>query len=309
MKLVLLTIFLVAAVFAEPEPDPKAITKADSEALIYYNTYGLWPAGYTGYYYTYPSYVWGRKKRSAEAESEPEADPKAITKADSDAWYYYTTHGYWPTGYTGYYYRYPYYYGRKKRSSEPAPDSSAITKADSDAWYHYTTYGSWPVGYTGYYYTHGLYGLYGRKKRSPESEPAPESSAITKADSDAWYHYTTYGSWPVGYTGYYYSHGLYSLYGRKKRSPESEPAPESSAITKADSDAWYYYTTYGHWPVGYTGYYYTHPYVLYGRKKRSPESEPEATPEGKADPYYVSTYYTYPAYYTHSYYPYVWYGK
>jgi len=209
MKLVLLTIFLVAAVFAEPESDPKAITKADSDALIYYNTYGYWPTGYTGYYYTYPSYVWGRKKRSAEAESEPEPNPKAITKADSDALIYYNTYGYWP----------------------------------------------------------------------------------------------------AAYTGYYYTHGLYGLYGRKKRSPESEPAPESSAITKADSDAWYYYTTYGHWPAGYTGYYYTHPYVLYGRKKRSPESEPEATPEGKADPYYVSTYYTYPAYYTYSYYPYVWYGK
>merc|ERR1711962_1695872 len=35
-----------------------------------------------------------RKKRDAEAEPEAEADPEA------DPWLYYTTHGYWPVGYS-----------------------------------------------------------------------------------------------------------------------------------------------------------------------------------------------------------------
>merc|ERR1711981_610062 len=96
----------------------------------------------------------------------------------------------------------------------------------------------------------GTYGHY-LGKRSADSEP------ITKADSDAYLYYNTYGSWPTGYTGYYYTHPYTYGYGHYlgKRSADSEP------ITKADSDAYLYYNTYGSWPVGYTGYYYTHPYT------------------------------------------------
>ena len=138
----------------------------------------------------------------------------------------------------------------------------------------------------------------------PDSDPKP----ITKADSDALIYYNTYGYWPVGYTGYYY-HYPYYIYGRKKRSAAPESAPEAAALTQPGSDANLHYSSYEHLPAdAYTGHYYPHPYHLYGRKKRSPESDPEATPEGKADPH-LYYYYTYPYYYGYYYYPYYWYGK
>merc|ERR1712203_1243085 len=61
-------------------------------------TYGVLPVGYTGYYYTHPYVLYGRKKREADAE------PHADSKADADALAWYGIHGYWPVGYTGYYY-------------------------------------------------------------------------------------------------------------------------------------------------------------------------------------------------------------
>merc|ERR1739845_166467 len=108
----------------------------------------------------------------------------------------------------------------------------------------------------------------------PESDAKPH--ADSKADADALAWYASYGYWPVGYTGYYYTHGYplaYSLYGRKKRAADAEAAPDAEPVSKADADALIYYTTYGVLPVGYTGYYYTHPYVLYGRKKREADAD------------------------------------
>merc|ERR1739845_6265 len=108
----------------------------------------------------------------------------------------------------------------------------------------------------------------------PESDAKPH--ADSKADADALAWYASYGYWPVGYTGYYYTHGYplaYSLYGRKKGAADAEAAPDAEPVSKADADALIYYTTYGVLPVGYTGYYYTHPYVLYGRKKRKADAD------------------------------------
>ena len=110
-----MALFLVASTIAEPDSRPEGKSEADAEALIYYNTYGTWPVGYSGYYYThgYPyTYGYGHYLGKRSADSEP------ISKADSDAYLYYTHHGYFPTGYTGYYYTHPYalssyYYGRK----------------------------------------------------------------------------------------------------------------------------------------------------------------------------------------------------
>merc|ERR1712135_185124 len=44
-------------------------SKSEADAWLYYNTYGVWPTWYTGYY-TNGLALWGRKKREAEAISE-----------------------------------------------------------------------------------------------------------------------------------------------------------------------------------------------------------------------------------------------
>merc|ERR1712240_410615 len=68
-----------------------------------------------------------RKKREAEAEPEAEAE------AEADPWVYYSTHGYWPVGYSHYAYYglgHPLgYYG--KRSAEP--EAEAAPEADAEA--------------------------------------------------------------------------------------------------------------------------------------------------------------------------------
>ena len=147
-------------------PDAEPVSKADADALIYYTTYGVLPVGYTGYYYTHPYLLYGRKKREADAE------PHADSKADADALAWYAIHGYWPVGYTGYYYTHGYplaysLYGRKKRAAEaeprPAAEPHADSKADADALAHYGLYGYWPRWYTGYYYYAGYpYYWYGK---------------------------------------------------------------------------------------------------------------------------------------------------
>jgi len=152
--------------------------------------------------------------------------------------------------------------------AEPDSKPEGRSEADAEAWY--TTYGAWPSWYTGYYRTHpytygvGHYGHY-LGKRSADSE------AVSSADSDALYYYNLHNTWPVGYTGYYYTHP-YAAYGYGhylgKRSADSE------AVSSADSDALYYYNLHNTWPVGYTGYYNTYPYTygfgghygVYGRK-------------------------------------------
>merc|ERR1711992_199570 len=104
----------------------------------------------------------------------------------------------------------------------------------------------------------------------PESDAEPH--ADSKADADALAWYGIHGYWPVGYTGYYYTHGYpltYSLYGRKKRAAEAEPRPsaEPHADSEADAEALAHYRLYGYWPRYYTGYYYYagYPYYWYGK--------------------------------------------
>ena len=93
-------IVLVAGVSAKPSADAKPEGKSDADAWLYYNTYGVWPTWYSGYY-GYGLGLWGRKKR----EAEPVAD------ADAEALLYYNTWGYWPAGYAGYYCVNGFYYG------------------------------------------------------------------------------------------------------------------------------------------------------------------------------------------------------
>merc|ERR1712014_225122 len=75
------------------DADSKPEGKSDADAWLYYNTYGVWPAWYTGYagYGGYGLGLWGRKKRDADAD------------ADADAKAYYLLHGSWPSWYHGYY--------------------------------------------------------------------------------------------------------------------------------------------------------------------------------------------------------------
>merc|ERR1712154_233416 len=98
MKILLFIGVFVAGVLAYPEAtaDPSADANADPWYSYYgglghygyghglgygYAGYGL---GYGGYYGGYHGLgYWGRKKRSAEAEPEPTADPNA------DPWYRY----------------------------------------------------------------------------------------------------------------------------------------------------------------------------------------------------------------------------
>merc|ERR1711972_92755 len=94
-----------------------------------YNTYGVWPTWYTGYY-TNGLALWGRKKR--EATSEPEG------KSEADAWLYYNTYGYWPSWWAGYGGYGLGLYGRKKREATSAPEG----KSAADAWLYYNTYES-----------------------------------------------------------------------------------------------------------------------------------------------------------------------
>merc|ERR1711872_888808 len=99
MKLLVLLAF-VALAQAEAQPDAVAAPEADDDALLYhpYYNYG---------YYGFPRYVFGRKRRDANA----------------DAGLLYGFHyPYFNYGYYGY----PrYVFGRKRREAEAAPDSEA----------------------------------------------------------------------------------------------------------------------------------------------------------------------------------------
>merc|ERR1711988_2034213 len=80
----------------QAEADPK-----NDPLYGYYGHYGYYP------YYRY-GYLYGRKRREAQAEPEAEADPKA------DPWYGYYGHylgGYYGLGHSKYPYGYRYFYG------------------------------------------------------------------------------------------------------------------------------------------------------------------------------------------------------
>merc|ERR1711872_159348 len=110
MKLLVLLAF-VALAQAEAQPDAaQCLRKADADAGLYhpYYNYG---------YYGFPRYVFGRKRRDADAEAAPDAD------ANADAGLLYGFHyPYYNLGYYGY----PrYVFGRKRREAEAAPDAEA----------------------------------------------------------------------------------------------------------------------------------------------------------------------------------------
>jgi len=219
MKTVLiLAIFAIAFVFAEPEADPKA----DPYYLFggYYG--GLVGKNVHGYVhpthgYAYPGYrylTYGRKKREAEAEPKADADPYYLfggyyggLVGKNVHGYVHPTHGY-ATGLGAY----PAYtlgsyltYGRKKREADSEP------KAEADPWLlyggyyglHYPGYYSYPA-YTTYPAYTSSYVTYGRKKREAESDPA-----LLYASAYAAFPRYSYGySYPTyGYTYPYYRYG------------------------------------------------------------------------------------------------------
>merc|ERR1712228_138729 len=94
--LVLLALFSVA--FADSEPEPTAAADPNADPWLYYGGYyGGLGHGYYGYGYGLGArYLWGRKKRSAEAEPAAEAE--------ADPWLYYGGLGYYGRGYYGGYY-------------------------------------------------------------------------------------------------------------------------------------------------------------------------------------------------------------
>merc|ERR1711974_483863 len=104
MKL-LIFLAVVALVHADAKADadatPVAEAAPDADALLYYRTYGHFPAYYYGHY----PYIIGRKRRDAEAEAAPDADADAgaAPDADADALLYYRTYGYYPSYYYGHY--------------------------------------------------------------------------------------------------------------------------------------------------------------------------------------------------------------
>merc|ERR1711970_250899 len=116
-----LLILLAVVALAQAAPD--------ADALLYYRTYGHYPA----YYYGHLGYPFiGRKMRDAEAAP------------DADALLYYRTYGHYPAYYYGHY---PYIFGRKRRDA----DAGAAPDADADALLYYRTYGYYPAYYYGHY--------------------------------------------------------------------------------------------------------------------------------------------------------------
>jgi len=81
-----------------------------------------------------------RKKR--EADAEPEADAEAEADPEADPWVFYSTHGYWPVGYSHY-----------------AP--------------HTYTYA--PYTYAAHYGHYGLGHLYGKREAEADAEADPEA--------------------------------------------------------------------------------------------------------------------------------------
>merc|ERR1712228_97446 len=142
--------------------------------------------------------------------------------------------------------------------SEPEPTAAADPNADP--WLYYGGY--YGLGHRGYYgglghYGYGLGGryLWGRKKRVAGAEPAAVAAPSADAEADPWLYYGTgyYGGLRhYGYgLGGYYGYGLgHTVWGRKKRSAEAEPAAE------AEADPWYYYGLGHYGGLGYYGRHY-----------------------------------------------------
>merc|ERR1712055_104786 len=144
--------------------------------------------------------------------------------------------------------------------SEPEPTAAADPNADPWLYYGGGYYGG--LGHRGYYgglghYGYGLGGryLWGRKKR--EAEPTAVAAPSADAEADPWLYYGHGGYYGLGH-GYYGGYGLgyaryglgHTVWGRKKRSAEAEPAAE------AEADPWYCYGLGHYGGLGYYGRHY-----------------------------------------------------
>jgi len=107
-----------------------------------------------------------RKKR--EADAEPEADAEAEADPEADPWVFYSTHGYWPVGYTHYaphaytyapytyaahygHYGLGHYYGKRDATAE----ADAEANPEADPWLVYSGIYGHALPY-GYGYHHAL---------------------------------------------------------------------------------------------------------------------------------------------------------
>merc|ERR1712121_123808 len=147
----------LSVAFADSEPEPTAAADPNADPWLYYGGYygglghGYYGLGHYGYGLG-GRYLWGRKKREADAEPTAVAAPSA--DAEADPWLYYGGLGHY-----GYGLGYPYYgyglgaryvWGRKKRSAEAEP----AAEAEADPWLYYG------LGHYGGYYGRGYYGGY-----------------------------------------------------------------------------------------------------------------------------------------------------
>lgn len=125
------------------------------------------------------------KKDDAVVVTKREAEPAAEADPEADPWYYYSTHGYYPRGYSYSYAPYAHTYG--------------------GLGYGYGGYGH---GYLGHYGGYGYGGYYGRKKREAEAEPEAEADP----EADPWYFYSGYGGYHLGYAHTYAAPYTYAAY-------------------------------------------------------------------------------------------------
>jgi len=216
----ILGIFAIGFVFAEPEANPEANPEADPY-LLYGSYYGLVGKNLHGYVHptngyalgTYPAYsylTYGRKKREAEAEAEPKADADPLLLYSGLHYPYYA-------GYYTYPYAYSPYssyltYGRKKREAEA--EAEAEPKADADPYLLYNGFYSglhYPFAssyysYPAYSYPTYSYLTYGRKKREAEAEPKAEADPALLYAAAYRYPYYSYYRYPAYTYGYSYYH-------------------------------------------------------------------------------------------------------
>merc|ERR1712121_619256 len=135
--------------------------------------------------------------------------------------------------------------------ADSEPEATAAADPNADPWMYYGGYYG-GLGHYGY----GLGGryLWGRKKREAGAEPTAVAAPSADAEADPWLYYGTgyygglghgyYGGYGLGYARYGLGH---TVWGRKKRSAEAEPAAE------AEADPWLYYGLGGHYGLGYYG--------------------------------------------------------
>merc|ERR1712025_1446177 len=179
-------------------------------------------AGYAGYPYRslYSNYVYGRKKREAEAEADP--------------YLLYANHGVLPYHYNPYVYH-PLVTVNKAENAEEAETKTAETKPLVPLTYTYPN--AYPYAY------HPLVTV-------KKTEEAETKSAEVKPIVPLTYTYP-YTYHPSVYSGHVVSPFLHSVVPsvatKKVEKREAEAAPE------AEADPWLYYSNAGY--AGYAPYY------------------------------------------------------